>query len=1042
MKLSLTTCFIKPLQFLRPLLILLGVFSLSSCGGGGGGGSKGGGQKPDPVAVDLPIAYIERPIPKDEDGNPVYPDLFDPSAFNPGAKVLLKDRATALATAVDITQDAFKNDPNYDPAIPAKGYDVKDLSASADGKKLVFAMRAPEIEGADPEDQPTWNIWEYNLATKTLRRVISSDIVAEAGQDVSPHYLSDGSIVFSSTRQSRSKAVLLDDGKPQFSALEEGGDMPAYELQTMKSGGSGIEQITYNQSHDLQPTVLQNGRVLYTRWDQFGSNRLSFYTANPDGTQVERSYGYFSLNGTPAVDGGAMNRLFKPLEMGDGRIAAILRPNGALLGGDMVVIDVPHFFENDLQVPAGGGTGSAQNPISILPINIKVGTVDVPEFSKHGRFAALAPLFDGTNRLLVSWSQCRLVDPKDPNPTTPTKFVACTDTLLATPGILEAPALYGIWIYNVTEQSQQPVVLAQEGKMFTDPVTIEVRVPSTYKQPNIDPSLAKESVGMLHIRSVYDFDGVFANFGFMAAPASLTAMAQAAPDERPARFVRFIKAVSIPDEDTQDALADTTYGALFNGFTGRREILGYAPVEPDGSVKVKVPADVAFTLEVLDKDGKRIGATKNHWLQLRPGEVRECNGCHVATNVTSGHGRVDAEAASINLGAATSGVQFPNTLRFDKLGTPEAVVMGETMAEFASRSTWCMVPGDAATCAPFSSNAGTNLRAPSVDLVFDDEWTDTAVRPKSMSFAYRYKDLALVAKDLHAPTSEGCMEENGWNSICRVIINYEQNIQHIWEHERPTGACVTCHASSVTDADGNTTAQIPSGQLDLGRAKAAADEEMLSYNQLTSERDKQILTEGGTLSPSIPVCEFKDGVGDNLEIQACVVTLDANGRPTCVGVTDCPFEPDTVAGAPAGTILYSTLRTPIPLKDTMGNPVCEFVDTSPTIPACVVTLDANQIPTCAGVAMCQFEPDLTVGAAVGAILYNTTYSNPTPRIISVQLMAPMSRGGAHASPRFFNRFKAGGAHNGYLNSSELKLLAEWLDLRGNYYNNPFDSVEP
>ncbi len=967
MKLTLKAFSFEPALFIKPLLVAMGVLILSSCGSGGSG-SKGSGQKPDPVAVDLPIAYVERPIPEDEDGNPVFPDLLNPAAFNPGAKILLKDRATALAATVDITQDVFTNDPNYDPADPTKGYDVKDLSASADGRKLVFAMHAPNIEGADPEDQPTWNIWEYNLTTKTLRRIISSDIVAEAGQDVSPRYLSDGSILFSSTRQTRSKAILLDDGKPQFSALEEGNDMPAYELHTMKDDGTDIQQITYNQSHDLQPTVLQNGRVLYTHWDQFGGDKLSFYTVNPDGTQVERSYGYFSMNPTPADD--PMNRLFKPQEMSDGRIAAILKPDAALLGGDMVVVDVPHFFENDLQIPAGGGTGSAQNPISILPVNINVGTVDAPEFSKHGRFSALAPLYDGTNRLLVSWSQCRLIDPTDPAPATPTKFVACTDAMLATPGIQEAPALYGIWIYNMADQSQQPVVLAQEGKMFTDPVTIEVRTPPTFQQPTINLSLAKESVGMLHIRSVYDFDGVFANYGFTSAPTSITAMAQAAPDVRPARFVRFIKAVSIPDDDTQDALADNTYGALFNGFTGRKEVLGYAPVEPDGSIKVKVPADVAFTLEVLDKDGKRIGATKNHWLQLRPGEVRECNGCHVASNLTSGHGRVDAELASINTGAATSGMQFPNTIRFDRLGTPETATMGETMAEFASRTTWCLVSGDASTCAPFSSTAGTNFRAPSVDLVFDDEWTDTNVSAKTMSFAYRYRDLALTLADLHAPTSEACIEADGWSSLCRIIINYEQNIQPIWERERATGACISCHASSVTDADGNTTAIVPAGQLNFGRTKNAANQPMLSYNQLLNARDRQILNDGGVLTTLIPVCEF---VVDSDEIPECVVTLDANNLPTCVGVADCPFEQDPITGA---------------------------------------------------------------------VLVDGATGNPIPLTTTAQLVAPMNRGGARASARFFSRFNVGGAHSGYLNNSELKLLSEWLDLRANYYNNPFDSVEP
>ena len=69
---------------------------LNACGGGGGTSTTpNGGQQPDPVAVDLPIAYIKRPIPVDEDGVLVFPKLLDPMAFNPGAAIYLKDRATA-----------------------------------------------------------------------------------------------------------------------------------------------------------------------------------------------------------------------------------------------------------------------------------------------------------------------------------------------------------------------------------------------------------------------------------------------------------------------------------------------------------------------------------------------------------------------------------------------------------------------------------------------------------------------------------------------------------------------------------------------------------------------------------------------------------------------------------------------------------------------------------------------------------------------------------------------------------------------------------
>jgi hypothetical protein len=230
-------------SFISSLPIWCASLFLIACGGGGG--SEGSGQEPDPVTVDLPIAYIERPLPADEDDpEALLPlDILDPMAFNAGAAVYLKPRATALAAAENITATAFINDENFTPEAP--NYDVKDLSIHPDGDRLLFSMRAPEIPNADEEDQPKWGIWEYDLTTRVLRRVITSNIVADAGHDVSPRHLPDDRIVFSSTRQLRSRAMLLDDNKPQYTAQEEGNDGPAFVLHVMDGDGTNIQQITY-----------------------------------------------------------------------------------------------------------------------------------------------------------------------------------------------------------------------------------------------------------------------------------------------------------------------------------------------------------------------------------------------------------------------------------------------------------------------------------------------------------------------------------------------------------------------------------------------------------------------------------------------------------------------------------------------------------------------------------------------------------------------------------------------------------------------------
>ena len=49
----------------------------------------------------------------------------------------------------------------------------------------------------------------------------------------------------------------------------------------------------------------------------------------------------------------------------------------------------------------------------------------------------------------------------------------------------------------------------------------------------------------------------------------------------------------------------------------------------------------------------------------------------------------------------------------------------------------------------------------------------------------------------------------------------------------------------------------------------------------------------------------------------------------------------------------------------------------------------------------------------------------------------MSPAGARDSTAFFSRFDAGGTHAGWLTPAELRLIAEWLDIGGQYYNDPF-----
>ena len=891
-----------PWRHLRCLGLALAAVA-AGCGGGSSSGSGngllGGGQDPDPVVVDFPVAYVKRPLLTDDNGNLQSNDVREPGEFRPGAELFIRDRASPSAPERSLTAGVFPDDADGNPPL----YDVKDLATSFDGGKLVFAMRAPEDPNLDEDEQPTWNLWVYDVAADQLRRVISSDITAEDGDDIAPRFLPDGRIVFASTRQRRAKAILLDEGKPQFSALDEDRNQEAFSLHVVNEDGSDVHQITFNQSSDLDPAVLGNGRVVFSRWDNVANrDRISLYSANPDGTNLQLLYGVHSHDTGP---NGETVEFVKPQEMPDGRLLALLRAPGAQsrMGLLPVAIDTAAYVEHDQPTHANLGLlADAQELLITGDLNLDD---DTP--ARQGRYAQIVPLHDGSDRLLVAWSQCRLVDDVT-DPLSPV-FAPCTDANLQDPLFVEADPLYGVWMHDLLEDTQQPVVVGEEGFAYSDVAILEPRVapPVILDQTpgiELDPDLVAESMGIIHIRSVYDFDGTSA--------VDLTALAdplQVTPDQRPARFLRLVKAVSMPDDDLVD-LDGTAFGRSQAQLM--REVLGYSMIEPDGSVMVKVPANVAFWPEVLDVNGRRIGERHQNWLQLRPGEQLGCNGCHTSLSERP-HGRLDAEAPSANAGAPADGSPFPNT---DPALFADA---GETMAEVYARIN--------------------GVRAPSVNVVFDDVWTDPNVTSAAASFSYAYTDLTTPP-----PVDPGCVTL--YTATCRIVIHYETHIHPLWSVDRrvfdnmgnQTGddTCTSCHG----DTDAMGAAMVPLAQLDLGDGPSADEaDHFKSYRELLFNDNQQVLDNGAL-------------------IDELVQATDGNGNP-----------------------LFQT--------DANGDPI----------------LDGD--------------------------------GNPIPVLVPITVTPPLSVAGAGFSPRFFSLFDAGGTHAGRLSAAELRLISEWIDIGGQYYNDPF-----
>jgi hypothetical protein len=807
----------------------------------------------DPGVLEAPIAFVKRPIPVDEDGDERQPDVRDPTFFMAGGDVYIRSNSTITASEINITA-----------AVTGGQGDVKDLMPSFDGNKLLFSLRLFD-ENENDDEVPSWNIYEYDLETRILRRVIGSDFTAEEGDDLAPAYLPDGRIVFSSNRQVDARKMLLDEGKPPFKAMTERGRIQAFTLHVMDEDGQNIQQLSFNQSHDLYPTVLSSlwpGEILYTRWDHAGGNdAMNLYKMKPDGSDLEPVFGVHDHDFGRTLDGSNDQRvqLLRPLEMEDGRILVQTRDYaGSYGGGDLMVIDVGSFTDNGKPVYSMSSlSGPAAQAATIDPV-----TTEPDTLSPAGRYSAAWPLWDGSNRLLVSKSSCKLAIGAANDPNVTPELRPCIEPWLSDPEARELSPEYSIWLYDMNSHAQKIIVRAEPGQVVTDIVALQSRPrPSIVTDQLPNEGWASETLGALHIRSVYDlgtgsFDTDY--FGQTIGAASIESLrdpAQSTAAARPARFVRFVKAVALPDDDDPDLenppdLDRAAFGPQRN--QGMREIVGYAPVAPDGSVKVKLPANVPLAVSVLDQYGRRISPRHENWFQVRPGQTTECTGCHAESGNAPppAHARKDAEAPSINPGAPVDNV-FPNTLNPDT-GEAYFADAGKTMAE----SRFAL--------------AGKEPEV-SANVVFDDVWTDPAVRTPDASIAYEYDNLDVALK---VPTIGRCLPDSSRDFTCRIQINYPTHIHPLWSLPRGVNGadtCTNCHTSQ--DDMGND--RVPDGQLDLSDGVSDQEPDHLkSYEELFRADAGQELDMNGTLvniqiEQQVPVDADGDGVQD----------VDENGDP-------------------------------------------------------------------------------------------------------------------------------------------------------------------
>ncbi len=855
---------------------LLATTLLAACSSGGTV-TIADSQPPDSQTTDYAIAFVKRTVPMTGTGataTMTQDDLRLRRAFFLKADLYLLNPQSSGGTEINITNRVTQGG----------NYDIKDVDVNYDGSSIIFAMRGPLTAKQKDFDPPNWSIWEYVLASNYLHQICpSEDPTCSDAQYISPHYLPDGRIVFATTRQFDSGAVLLNEGKPVFEAQTEDLDESAFVLHVMNTDGSDMHQITFNQSHDVDATVLENGRVMFSRWDHAdGNDGIHLYTANPDGTNVQLLYGFGSHNTATTNPDEAAScpagedctvQFVDAHQMSDGRILALVRPfTDADWGGNLQIIDVNDYLENNQANPdtpnnTGYSTTSVaeqsatQNDVVTACMNSCAATGNLPLISPGGRFTSAFPLWDGTGRILVTWGECRLQDKTG-------TIMPCTSTNLADTTLTAAPPLYSAWMFDPSGNTFMPITTPTAGVFVDDIVSLQPRpTPPAYIPDSYNTTTNPD--GIIDIRSVYDWDGAACNGQNgescnAAAVGGVAGMAQSAADQEPARFLRIVKAVSIPPAQAatgQQALKfdqNASFGAAGNYM---REIEGYVPIQPDGSVRVSVPSDIAFQIDVVDVQPNAANTTYGatgyiwrsfplhaSWLQLLPGEELDCNGCHQPAgqqdppagvsyyshdaNPPANSGQMPV-FASIWSGATAAGATFP--------GTTSGVVAcqpGQTMAEVLYE---CVQPG--------STGSAPGAATLSVNLTFNDQWFNGSTGNEPISLSYDPPDGSFSTP---FPTPTQCAVSGGdGGDDCRIVINYPTvppmtatvpvagNIEPLWDKCRSSNA-PTCPAGTPTTSPGpgtcsscHTASTAATGYLDLADGASASDaDQENSYQQL------------------------------------------------------------------------------------------------------------------------------------------------------------------------------------------------------------------
>jgi hypothetical protein len=424
----------------------------------------------------------------------------------------------------------------------------RDPAVSWDGKRLVFAWKKSHRED-------DYHLYELEASTGRLRQLTSGVGVA----DFEPAFLANGDLVFSSSRCVQTVDCFWTE---------------VSNLYTCGPGGENVRRLGFDQVHTVYPQVMDDGRVVYTRWDYNDRGQVypqPLFQMNADGTGQTEFYGNNSWFPTTITHARGIP--------GTGKVLAILCGHHSSQAGKLAVID-----------PALGRQENAGVQLVSPRRETKAERVDA--YGQKGELFRY-PYALSESEWLVSY--------------TPDGWG----------GGNRRRDQAGFGIYWMDIDGRRELLVSDPELPCQQPVPLVARPRPEVRASQVD--LAMDS-GTYYMQDIHEGPGL------AGVPRGTVKKLRVVALE--------FRAAGIGMNNSSGpgggALISTPV-SIGNGAWDVKRVLGEATVHDDGSAFFNAPARTPVYFQAMDAKG-RVVQTMRSWSTLQPGENASCVGCHETKN--------------------------------------------------------------------------------------------------------------------------------------------------------------------------------------------------------------------------------------------------------------------------------------------------------------------------------------------------------------------------------------------------------------------------